>query len=311
VSALPVPEWLSRHRALAATGAAALIVVVTGTAIAIASSPSGQANRPAGGVGASTAGTDAQGGQQQAQHQPGLQPGQVSGRQSGRQHQPGTGAPYGHVPSGHVATLPASRLSPALRADGMHGTRRVTLVLATGVPTLTVHVAPMDGTLVAAATAPGYGARPELGLLNEAGQGGSGTGTGDVVGLTLPSAAATGGGQLPGGTDASVTLSTNVTWQLDFGGGTNSTTVDLTGGRVSGLDFGQGSSMISVTLPKPSGTVLIKLDGGTSDLQVHAPAGIPARVTAGGGASEVQVGGASYSGLAVGIAIAQPAGANA
>ena len=52
-----------------------------------------------------------------------------------------------------------------------------------------------------------------------------------------------------------------------------------------GLDFAQGASDISVALPRPSGTVLLRLEGG---------------------ASQVTVGGASYSGIAAGTVITQP-----
>jgi hypothetical protein len=131
---------------------------------------------------------------------------------------------------------------------------------------------------------------------------------GAAVVLSLAPAAATGG---QGGAVLSVTLSPGVAWQLDFGGGAGPVAVDMTGGRTAGLDFAQGASDVSVTLPRPAGTVLLQLEGGASRLAVSVPAGVPSRVTAGDGASQVTVAGASYSGIAAGTVITQPGWASA
>jgi hypothetical protein len=206
---------------------------------------------------------------------------------------------------GHTAAVPLCAL-PA-------GTPGVTLVIVSGVPSIAVRVAGRDdpgmqGNLVLAATAGDYGARPELGVVGGAGAGRSGQGgdAGPVVGLSLEPAGTAAGGAFAGGAALSVTLSAGVTWQLDFGGGTSQTTVDLAGGQVAALDFGQGSSQVAVTLPRPRGTVLLKLDGGASQLLVSVPAGVPARVTARDGASEVTLGGATYRGIAAGTVLTQP-----
>ena len=50
----------------------------------------------------------------------------------------------------------------------------------------------------------------------------------------------------------------------------------------------------------------LRLEGGASQLAVAVPAGVPAQVTAGDGASQVTVDGASYSGVAAGTVITQP-----
>jgi hypothetical protein len=191
----------------------------------------------------------------------------------------------------------------------------VALVIVAGVPSVSVSVAAMPGTLVRAATAAGYGARPVLDDLPATSQGQAAGVPDAAVVLSLPQAAATGGGSQAGGGQAgavlSVTLSPDVAWQLDFGGGAGPVAVDMTGGHVAGLDFAQGISDASVTLPRPAGTVLLRLEGGASQLAVSVPAGVPARVTAGDGASQVTVGGASYSGVAAGTVITQPGWASA
>jgi hypothetical protein len=167
----------------------------------------------------------------------------------------------------------------------------------------------MAGTLVQAATGIGYGARPVLDDLPGASQAQAAGVPGAAVVLSLAPAGAAGSGSQAGGQEGaalSVTLSPDVAWQLDFGGGAGPVAVDMRGGRVAGLDFTQGVSDVSVTLPRPSGTVLLRLEGGASQLAVSVPAGVPARVTAGDGASQVTVGGASYSGIAPGTVITQP-----
>jgi hypothetical protein len=206
-------------------------------------------------------------------------------------------APYAGVPADHVTTLPAG----ALPGAGDHGV--VTLVVLSGAPSVSVRVARLgSGDLLAAATAPGYGARP-VAEVNRTGGGGRSAG---VIGLSLDPAGTEGGTGPTGGAQLSVTLSAGVTWQLDFGGGTTQTTVDLTGGHVAGLDFGQGSSQVRVTLPRPDGTTLVRLDGGASQLSIAVPGGVPARVTAGAGAGQVLLGGHSYTGIAGGTVLAQP-----
>jgi hypothetical protein len=132
-----------------------------------------------------------------------------------------------------------------------------------------------------------------------------------VIGLSLDSAAGEAGPGLADGAQLSVTLSADVTWQLDFGGGTSQMTADLTGGRVAGLDFGQGASQVRVTLPRPDGTTLVRLDGGASQLSVAVPDGVPARVTAAAGAGQVLLGGQAYTAIANGTVLAQPGWAGA
>jgi hypothetical protein len=167
----------------------------------------------------------------------------------------------------------------------------------------------MPGTLVRATTAGGYGASPVLDDLPGANQNQPAGVPGAAVVLSLAPSGGGGGGNQGGGQGSaalSVTVSPDVAWQLDFGGGAGPIAVDMTGGRVAGLDFAQGASDVSVHLPRPSGTVLLQLEGGTSQLAVCVPAGVPARVTAGAGASQVTVPGASYGGVAAGTVITQP-----
>jgi hypothetical protein len=269
--------------ALAVAGAAALVIVAGAAAIAAGAGSPSPARSQAGASPASTvpAGSAGRGSPGPAPH---------------------AQAPYAGVPAGHVTALPAGAL-PA--GPG----RVVTLVVLTGAPSVSVRVAPLDGELLEAATAPGYGARPVAAVNQAAGDGRSA----GVIGLSLDPAGAQPGTGPAGGARASlsVTLSADVTWQLDFGGGTTQMTADLTGGHVAGLDFGQGTSQARVTLPRPDGTTVVRLDGGAGLLAVAVPDGVPARVTAGAGAGQVLLGGQSYTGIAGGTVLAQPGWAGA
>ncbi len=204
--------------------------------------------------------------------------------------------------TGYVASVPSS----ALPGGGPRAGQVLTLVIVSGAPSVTVTAAPLGGTLVRAVTAGGYGARPVLGVAQGPGAGGSGAGGDEdtAVGLSLDPAGAAGGP--PGGAALAVTVSTAVAWQLDFGGGTSQTVVNMAGGHVAGLAFGMGSASVQVALPRLDGTVVLRLEGGASQLAVSVPGGVPARVTAAAGASRVALGGTAWNGVGDGIVLAQP-----
>jgi hypothetical protein len=277
-------------------GAAALVIVAGGAVLATGAgspSPAGpsQPGTPLAGASPASTASPASAGSSAAAGGPDVNNGDGPGGSG-----PGQ-APYPGVPADHVTTVAAG----ALPGAGGHGV--VTLVVLSGAPSVSVRVARLEsGDLLAAATAPGYGARP-VAEVNRAGGDGRSAG---VIGLSLDPVGAEGGTGPAGGAQLSVTLSAGVTWQLDFGGGTTQTTVDLTGGHVAGLDFGQGSSQVRVTLPRPDGTTRVRLDGGASQLSIAVPGGVPARVTAGAGAGQVLLGGHSYTGIAGGTVLAQP-----
>jgi hypothetical protein len=178
-----------------------------------------------------------------------------------------------------------------LRADGA---RRSSLAVLTGAVSVTVSAAVMPGQLLRAWTPAGSGVRPRLVAVN-----------GQVQLFTV----GTGQG---GGPDAvQVELSASVTWQLQFSGGSSETTLDLGGGHVSGIDFTAGSSLISMSLPRPARTVTITLAGGASQVLITAPAGVQERLRLYGGASQATLGGRTYTGLAGGTVLASPGWAGA
>jgi hypothetical protein len=103
-----------------------------------------------------------------------------------------------------------------------------------------------------------------------------------------------------------VTLNAAVSWRLDFAAGTERTVANLRGGRVAAIDVAAGSDVIDLTLPRPRGTVPVRLAGGASQFLLRLPAGAPVRVTTGGGAGEVSLDGATHTGVAGGSVFATP-----
>jgi hypothetical protein len=103
-----------------------------------------------------------------------------------------------------------------------------------------------------------------------------------------------------------VTLNTAVGWWLNLGGGTTRTDADLRGIQVTGISFTAGSDVISLTLPRPHGTVPVQLGGGASQFLLSLPGGVPVQVIAAAGAGEVSLEGRDHVGVAGGSVLATP-----
>jgi hypothetical protein len=177
-----------------------------------------------------------------------------------------------------------------LASTGQHS---ATLAIVTGAATLTVTAATMPGSLMQVSTPGNSGVRPEL--VSSAGR----------ARLSL---LATG---QPGPNAVSIELSTAVTWQLQFTGGTNQTFLNLSNGQIADLDFTAGSSLIQMTLPPPAGTATITLAGGASQVSLTLPPGVPARLHLDGGASAATLAGQTYNGVARGTVLSSPGWAQA
>ncbi len=187
------------------------------------------------------------------------------------------------------ASAPAATAHTASLTAG--GRTRASLDVLSGTTVLTIGMADFGpgGPLLKVVT-PASAPAPQLTASNPDGTGGA-----ELVQLSAPNAAA-----------VTITLNAAVGWQLDLDGGSTRTDVDLRGGQVSGIAFNAGSSLISVALPRPHGSVPVQMVGGASDFQLSLPAGIPARVTAGGGASELSLEGQQHTGVAGGSVFTTP-----
>jgi hypothetical protein len=96
-----------------------------------------------------------------------------------------------------------------------------------------------------------------------------------------------------------IALSAKVRWNLRVGGGTELSTIDLSRARLGAIDLAGGASQINLTLPRPDGTLTVRMSGGVNQFDVHT-AGVPVRVRLGSGAGRVVLDGTSHSGVAAG-----------
>jgi hypothetical protein len=184
--------------------------------------------------------------------------------------------PFGGLGPTEVGT--SDRVATAARGD----LRSADFELASGVATLTIHSGDIGGSLYRIVAPAGGGLAPAAVV------------SGDHVVTQL----------VPSGTNGpsivDVTLSSAVAWTIHLDGGATAATVDMRDGGLAGLDFGAGVSRIDVTLPKESGTLPVRMSGGSSEFTVHAPAGVPARVSLAGGGGSVTIDGETHTGIAGG-----------
>lgn len=97
-----------------------------------------------------------------------------------------------------------------------------------------------------------------------------------------------------------IALNSAVLWDLRVAGGADLSTIDLSAGRVGGVDLTGGASRISLTLPRPDGTLDVRMSGGVSLFDVRTAGGVPVRVRVGAGAGQVTVDGLLHAGVAAG-----------
>jgi len=102
----------------------------------------------------------------------------------------------------------------------------------------------------------------------------------------------------PGAVD--IAVSSGVAWTIRLDSGVREATLDLTGGKVDGIDLAGGASRIEVALPAPSRVVPIRETGGIDRFVVRMPAATPLRVQIGSGAGQVTVGDTVRQGVPAG-----------
>jgi hypothetical protein len=192
-----------------------------------------------------------------------------------------------HIPVTATATAPNSHTVSMT----VSGRTRASLDVLTGTTVLTIGTANFGpGGSLLTVTTPAGTPVPQLSSSDP-----DGTGNGTLIDLTAPNSPA-----------VTVTLNAGVAWQIDLDGGASRTDVDLRGGQLSGISFNAGSNLVTLALPRPDGDVPVQMAGGASDFQLSLPTGIPARVTAGGGASEVSLEGQQHTGVAGGSVFTTP-----
>jgi hypothetical protein len=92
-----------------------------------------------------------------------------------------------------------------------------------------------------------------------------------------------------GRTSADVALSPSVAWSIEIYQGVSRWDADLRNIEVDGIDIRGGVSRADLRLPRPTGTVPIRVSGGVSHLTIHRPGTVPARIQIGGGVSKLEL----------------------
>jgi hypothetical protein len=103
-----------------------------------------------------------------------------------------------------------------------------------------------------------------------------------------------------------VLLNASVRWNLRLGGGVRQSVLDMAGGTLERLDLAGGATRIELTLPRPDGTLAVRMTGGIHEFLVHTPAQIPTRVRVGRGAGRVVLDGRTHNGVAGGELFTPP-----
>jgi len=101
-------------------------------------------------------------------------------------------------------------------------------------------------------------------------------------------------------TAVEVMLSSTVRWDLRVGGGVSLSTIDLSGARLAAVELAGSATQINLLLPRPDGTLTVRMSGGVNQFFVHTADEVPVRVRLGSGAGQVIVGGTSHLGVAAG-----------
>jgi hypothetical protein len=86
---------------------------------------------------------------------------------------------------------------------------------------------------------------------------------------------------------AEITLNAQVPWDIEIRDGASRLTADLRGLELRSFEVSGGASRVELTLPPPSGVVPVRVLGGASNVDIHRPGGIAARVRVGGGSTSL------------------------
>jgi hypothetical protein len=92
------------------------------------------------------------------------------------------------------------------------------------------------------------------------------------------------------GGEIEVVLSAKVRWALRFSGYAETQVIDVSGGQVSQIEMVAGMRRAEVILPRPSGTVPLRINGAVDALVLKSPSASPVRIKVGGGAKTVVAG---------------------
>jgi hypothetical protein len=86
---------------------------------------------------------------------------------------------------------------------------------------------------------------------------------------------------------AEVELNASIPWNVEVRGSASRLLADLRGLRLGSLSLEGGASRLEVVLPAPPGTVAAVILGGASNVAIHRPTGVAARLRVDGGATNL------------------------
>lgn len=92
-----------------------------------------------------------------------------------------------------------------------------------------------------------------------------------------------GGSRIGGNNDIDVKLASDLPVSLTLNAGAGEFDIDLHDIKVTDARFNIGASSTTVILPRPSGDLVIRADGGASSFTIEIPADVEARITVTGG----------------------------
>ncbi len=82
-------------------------------------------------------------------------------------------------------------------------------------------------------------------------------------------------------------MNASIPWKIEAFGGVSGLTGDLSELRLDSFEVSGGADGVVLTLPQPSGTVSVRIDGGASNVTIRRPAGVAAGVDVRRGASNL------------------------
>ena len=89
------------------------------------------------------------------------------------------------------------------------------------------------------------------------------------------------------GRPAEVTLNASIPWDIEIREGASRLTADLRGLEFRSFEVSGGASRVELTIPPPSGNVPLRVSGGASNVAIHRPEGVAARLRVVGGSTNL------------------------
>lgn len=86
---------------------------------------------------------------------------------------------------------------------------------------------------------------------------------------------------------ARVILNGAIPWRVQLRGGASNVEAEMQWLELLGMEIEGGASQVALSLPRPGGTVAMRIGGGASNLTLYRPMGVEAQVTLDGGASNL------------------------